>query len=420
MEDRSRNQRMWRPRISARRKWLIYGAALLVIAFSIAVYVVQIQPELSHNTAGIVSKKTPPGKASTPIAFTTPNCGVRKNADGSYHFSRLHTDTIGDVVDDSGCVAHLLGLNMGGLFLSTAFTPDATSVAWYKRTFQINIARVDYNAYWWNTDVYVPKYGMHFRQLLQGFVKNLEANGIYVELDNDTAFTEPPCGNDYKGVQITFCPSQDQGRKDYHQRPSAQTAQELEEYQPTALQALSSLSKLYANDAAVLFNVWNEPGKYIFALNDVQHRVPYTQARIGVVRANDPQALIFVFATYPKEDGMYSEANLVFDFHVYPTFAGVSPATHTSCQTTGWNYTTLQSFITPLRLSGRASIIGEWGHCYDDPAYNQQILSIALANNAGLIYFHAGEVAQGPQDSPHINANGVLVQKDYETIYSHK
>ena len=110
---------------------------------------------------------------------------------------------------------------MGGLFLADASGGTTlANIAWYKQRFPMNIVRVNFNSLWWVNDVYVPKAKMRFRQWLQQYVKWQEQSGNYVELDKGPHFPEPPCGG-----TITYCPTQDQGAKDYKANPNPQTQQ---------------------------------------------------------------------------------------------------------------------------------------------------------------------------------------------------
>lgn len=139
--------------------------------------------------------------------------------------------------------------------------------------------------------------------------------------------------------------------------------------------------------------------------------------RINIVRQYDPQSLIFVFAAGISEDMSYKQSNLVFDFHMYPGFKGVSPVTHTSCPTSSSNIPKLQQYFTTLRKAGRAIFIGEWGHCYDVPSYNQQIVSLAQTYDAGLAYFAETDLLSGSKAAKKLNANGLLVQQDYNSLF---
>jgi hypothetical protein len=145
-------------------------------------------------------------------------CGVSKNANGSNTFSWLHVAN-GKIVDANNCVVHLVGLNMGGLFLGGAGHSDPSVLNWFSQHIPMNVVREAYNAYWWDKDVYVPNEKMHFRQWLQTVVKWQEAQGNYVILDNATQFHNLPCGDDGMGYHVSLCPSQNQAGKNIPPEP---------------------------------------------------------------------------------------------------------------------------------------------------------------------------------------------------------
>ncbi|MHB8596651.1 MAG: glycoside hydrolase family 5 protein [Ktedonobacteraceae bacterium] len=393
---------------------LLVGFLVVVVILAIVFVVLAVQKQLFNGG-------TPP-QSQTSATVTTPvgpGCGggVTKNSDGTYHFPWLHVDSKGDIVDPNNCIVHLLGWNSVGAFLGNG---GSLGKSGGNPLVHINLVRVAFNSRWYESDVYVPDQRMHYKAWMQKIVSTLESRGDYVMLDVDTAFFEPPCGNDGMGTNITFCPAQGQGDKDYSNpsSPYYHNAGGLELYQPIAVQALTDLAKLYVNDPAVLFDVWNEPGGYIFITpNSAQSKVADMNERINDVRQYDPQALIFVFSAGLKEDLSYKQSNLVFDFHDYPAFKGTSPVTHTTCDTSGSNLTKQQQNFTALRNAGRALFIGEWGGCYNIPSYNQQILSLAKTYNVGLTYFQEGNLFTKSKGTKQLNGNGLLVQQDYNILF---
>ncbi|HVB24165.1 MAG TPA: cellulase family glycosylhydrolase [Ktedonobacteraceae bacterium] len=400
-----------RPNKFAGRLRLLAGFLLVLVVLAI-VFVILVQKQVFSGGN--------PSQSQTSATSTTAGgqlCNVTKNSDGSYHFSWLHVNATGDIVDSNNCRVPLLGWNAIGAFQGAGGSLGTSAVS---SSIHINVVRVAFNSRWYESDVYVPNQHMHFKAWLQKIVSTLESRGDYVMLDANNAFFEPPCGSDGAGTTITFCPAEDQGRKDYSNpsSPYYHNVGGLELYQPIAIQALTDLAKLYANDPAVLFDVWNEPGRYIFVTpNSAQNKVPDMNQRINIVRQYDPQSLIFVFAAGINEDLSYKQSNLVFDFHIYPGFKGVSPVTHTSCPTSSSNIPKLQQTFTALRKAGRAIFIGEWGHCYDAPSYNQQIVSLAKTYNAGLAYFDETDLFTKSNAAKQLNANGQLVQQDYNSLF---
>src|SRR5258708_14885259 len=227
--------------------------ALALILFALVVLLgsgILIYSLLNSN-----SPNQPPGTGTATVSTTQAvhsgnGCGVKHNNDGTYAFSWLHVSSDGKIVDQNNCIVHLLGLDSGWLASDSTGGPDVQTIASWKQAIPTNLVRIAYNSYWWNVDIYVPKYKMHFRQLLQNFVKWNEQNGNYVELDTHTQFSWPPCGSDGLTVNVTYC-STDEG--------PAISPQDHETYLPRAVQGLTDLAKLYANDPAVIFDVWNEP-----------------------------------------------------------------------------------------------------------------------------------------------------------------
>ena len=389
---------------------LLAGFLLVLVVLAIVFLVLVLQKQLFNG--GSQSQTS-----ATATTAGTQVCGVTKNSNGTYHFSWLHVSSNGDVVDSNNCRVPLLGWNAIGAFLGAGGSLGSSAVS---SSIHINIVRVAFNSRWYESDVYVPNQRMHFKAWLQKIVSTLESRGDYVMLDANNAFFEPPCGSDGSGTTVTFCPSEDQGRKDYNNpsSPYYHNVGGLELYQPIAVQALTDLAKVYAKDPAVLFDVWNEPGSYIFVTpNSVQNKVPDMNERINSVRQYDPQSLVFVFSAGTSEDLSYKQPNLVFDFHIYPNFKGVSPVTHTACSTSSSNFSKVEPHMAALRKAGRAVFIGEWGHCYDIPSYNQQIVSLAKTYNAGLTYFSAADLFTGSKTTKQLNANGTLLQQDYNSLF---
>jgi len=258
---------------------------------------------------------------------------------------------------------------------------------------------------------------MHFRQWLQQYVKWQEQVGNYVELDKGPHFPEPPCGD-----TITYCPSQNQGIKDYTANPNPQTQQELEPYIGYDVQAWMDIAKIYANDPAVIYDAWNEPilhkqtAAYFQDMNTL----------INTIRSQNPRALIVVYdfgwkyitsGQFPN----YQQSNLVIDSHIYDNFNGISPATGKPCHEPGHpNWTPSSSGfdqeVAFAHTHGQAVIVNEWGGCYPSSAYNQQLVSFAKTQDVGLVYFQSGDVVDKANGANEVNDNGHMVQADYASI----
>jgi hypothetical protein len=346
---------------------------------------------------------------------------ISRNPNGSYSFSWLHVSSSGQIVDVHNCPVLLAGFNMGDLSYGDA---DAgiklSTVQWYKRTFPMNVVRVQFNARWWDKNVYVPGAHEAYRNWLRQYVSWQEQVGNYVILDNGPHFAEPPCGG-----RVSFCPTQDQGEKDYQSDPNPETAKGLETYLGFDLPAWKDLATLYAHDPAMLYDAWNEP-----AFGDLPTLYSDMNSLINTIRASNPNALIFVYrhgfrkimsGKYPD----YSQPNLVIDLHIYPSFNGTSPATNRSCVEhgrPGWSPQTsgINALVQFARSHGQAVIIGEWGGCYDLPRYDRLLVSYAQASGIGLIYYREKDVLTNSDiKHPHINSNGLQVRAAYAALLAH-
>ena len=328
-------------------------------------------------------------------------CGETQNSNGSFTFSPLHVSN-GKIVDQNNCAVPLVGLNMGGLFLGAAGHADPTVLSWYSQNIPMNVVREAYNAYWWDTDVYVPNEKMHFRQWLETVVKWQEQQGNYVILDNATQFHNPPCGDDGMGYHVSLCPSQNQAQKNTPPDPT-----ELSSYQPTALAALADLAKIYANDPAVIFDVWNEPSNSELKGMSWQTYSASMNDRINTVRRYDPHALVMVFdhdLSY-IESGKFSnftQPNLIWDSHIY------SP---------NWNPDNgMADNVAFARSHGQAYIIGEWGGMNGQPTPDT-LMPFISANTVASTYFFSTYLINGGEQHPKsLNSIGQALAASYGSI----
>jgi len=405
-----------------RQKFLLFTiVGMCLIIAGVGAYLLLAVFAGSNNHVSTIPTETP-----TQGVQVYRTCGITKNSDGSYRYSWLHVSSDGKIVNDSGCIVPLAGFNMGGFFLGDGGAGDnglnaiQKKIAWYKQTFGMNIVRVNFNTQWWIDDAFVPKANMHYRQWLQLFVKWEEQNGNYVELDSGPHFPEPPCGG-----PITLCPTQNQGSKDYRANPNPTTALELETNIAPNVQAWKDIAKLYANDPAVIYDALNEP----LGIKDPSTFFEDMNTLINTIRAQNPRALVIVYGRYYDQimSGNfpeYQQPNLVIDSHIYSRFNGISPATGQPCVEPGARqWTPAQGFdqlVAFAHSHGQAVIINEWGGCYDEPQYHQQIVSFAKAQFIPLVYFQGGNVinstGQGDNISFALNGNGRLVQAAYKSI----
>lgn len=346
------------------------------------------------------------------------NCnhaGVLRS-DTGYTFARLRVDQSGNLVDEQGCVIRLLGFNIGGAFQGNGGAMPPARIQFLKHAFpSFNLARVSFNSRWWLDDVLVPKRHMSYRRWLATMVSTLEQNGIYVELDATTNFPDPPCGKHH-----LRCPSENQGEKDYlrHNR-DPKYFPGLQEYQPTAVQALRGLAQEYAHDPAVIFNVWNEPARYVFLepVSDQQFAADMNE-RITTVRTQDPDVLVVVFgARYQRVASSYTESNLVMDDHPYEGHHGRGANGKMCHQGGGQKLDWLKRNIALYKRDRRAVMIGEWGGCYFSPEWNRQLIDIVKQLNlAGMAYFHDGDLVRKLESTFRLNRFGKIVADDYKEL----
>jgi endoglucanase len=297
-----------------RRILLLLGFVLLIIvavAGGAGVYVLL-------NSAGSNS----PGSAGTPVGNTPvalKGCGITATSTG-YTFSWLHVSG-GTIMDEHNCVVVLQGFNWSQLEFGNAVGGSPKTgiseqgIAWYNQTFHMNVWRIPLNAYWWNTNVYVPRANMSYQAWIQQIIRWAEKYGDYVILTKGPQFHAPPCGG-----AVTFCPPQDYGKQtgDPQQRTTGQ-------YIDEALTMWTSVARLYANDPAVLYDSWNEMN------TDTQTWRQSENELIASIRAQNPRSLVFLGGPFFKDsitplvDGEvpdFSQSNLVYDFHVYDGFNG--------------------------------------------------------------------------------------------------
>jgi hypothetical protein len=376
----------------------------LLIFFALLAVVVLIA-SFSLSYIFLTRPSSPPTGSITPTTTTTgpATCngqGVTKNADGSYTFSWLHVNSQGQVVDAHNCLVHLLGMNMGGLFLSSAGHQPPASISWYKQNVPMNVVREAINTYWWDTNVYVPNAHMHFQQWLETVINWQKQNGNYVIIDAATEFHNPPCGT---GVTVP-CPSQDQANKNNPPNPEEQST-----YQPTPLQALTDLAKMYGNDPQIIFDVWNEPSPKEISGISMQTYFQDMNQRINAVRQYAPNSIVMVYENglqqimsgqYP----MYTQKNLMFDTHIYD--ASWKPG-----DTTG-----LVSFV---HAHGDAFIVGEWGGVPGQPSPSVMI-PFLKQYDVEACYFGSKDLVKGSAAKSaqlQLNSIGQAVASGYGSIF---
>jgi hypothetical protein len=353
-------------------------------------------------TTSIWSNLFHSSELSAKAALSCNATGVTHNADGSFTFAQLHVGSQGDVVDNNNCVIHLLGINQGGLNVTDAggttnLAREEAIMQFYHNTLHSSIVRVNYQAYWWTSDAYVPNAHLHYRQWLQTFVRLEEQAGNYVMLDTGPQWHDPPCGNDGMGVNITFCHPQ-KGQPWNLADPTQQVW-----YQPTALRSITDLASIYAHDPAILFDVWNEPFE-----PQITQSLYFTDMneRINAVRASAPTMPVIVFFRYLNvvmagQAPGYPQGNLIIDHHVYGTAQKLQPS------------------VTFSRAHGMGTIINEYGGSQFNPAAVQPLESFATTQDVGLLYFQASNLVTPSKSIPYpLSSNGTMMRDLYQRILS--
>lgn len=342
--------------------------------------------------------------------------GVTKDSSGGILFSRLSVSSQGHIMEPSGCTVQLVGLNEGNFFTGNANAGTAyiaERYAFLKGSIHQNIDRINFQARWWDQNVVVPDANMNFRPWLQQYIAMAEKAGNYVQLDIGPQYFEPPCG---KGVSL--CPSQNQGSKDYQADPAcanfSRTCPEAaglaggDESIPLA--AITDLGRLYANDPAVLMDVWNEPlDSNPLNLSPAEY-FKDMNARIDTLRSVAPQMPVVVYS-YQIMNLMatgqvpaYKQSNLVIDMHDYNP--NLQP-------------TDLLRQIQYFQSQGWGAILNEFGGTVASQTALASIASLAAQTDMGAVYFEAGNLYDALNKTPppySLNASGNLTQQYFSQI----
>lgn len=366
---------------------------------------------------------TSPGVRATSCNTT----GVTKNPNGTFSFAALHVDTNGSIVDGSGCVVKLVGVNYGWLDSDAANTGSASDIAKWKVAIPMNVVRIALNSYWYNNGATAPNYqNQTIASLLDQFIKIQQAAGNYVELDVAEQFPEGPCmSNGSRG-----CPSQSQYASDYKKGgPSCPTswpegwvfgdsdpaagnistvcpaAREVEAYQPIPQQALATLAQKYGSNPGIIFDVWNE------SLSTNPEGMSHSQfyeamnARIAIVRKHSNN-IIVAFGHDIKQDiqSPFQGSNIVVDYHTY---------------TTSFDGSNVKAELVPsFRAHGQGFIINEYGGSTDySSTVAAAMTDLGTNDNVGSLYFGIWNLVNDTKADPLVlNTDGQMVQATDKAI----
>ena len=341
---------------------------------------------------------------------------MTKNADGSYHFSWLHVDgKTGYLVDEQNCIVDLRGFDTAGTEFGdgvSGFTGlTSQRLSWFNSLFKMNYIRLNLNVGWWNTNVYVPNAQMHYQAWIQQWIAWAEENGDYVLLTRTNEYTIPPCGG-----SITTCPSQAEPSDIDDAEPQVQfnTGHLLDQ----TLAFWKSITSLYKNDPAILYDDWNE----LHDLNARSWRAVQVTL-ITTIRSINPRSLIMLGSNDwnntidPLIDGEVPDLlypNLVYDWHIYDgksgTWDGLPCQQGNSYMWAHWGAESSRQFSF-AQSHGHGAVINEWGGCLDDPNYNAALSSYAASHHIGMAYYTASNVVNGSWTA--LIQNGLLAQAAY-------
>lgn len=386
------------------RRFSLFQLALLTLS-SCLLIVGTIVPTLTRFP---LSHQVATSQGIIPGRWVCHYAGVSRDANGAYHFSWLHVDrTTGYIMDQHNCIVDLRGFNTAGTEFGDAvggfpgLTPQRFT--WFNSIFHTNYVRLNLNVGWWNSNVYVPNAQMNYRAWIQQWIAWAEQSGDYVLLTRTNEYQIPPCGG-----SITYCPSQAEPSDvdDAYPQQQFNAGHLLDQ----TLAFWQSITSLYQNDPAILYNDWNE-------LHDINAATWLTvqTTLITTIRSINPRSLIELGSNdwnntmSPITNGQVPDLtypNLVYDWHIYDGIAGQPD----SYMWSHWGALSAMQF-TFAHQHGHGAIINEWGGGINDPQYSNALSSYAASNHIGMAYYWVGNVVDSSWSV--LNANGLLAQTAY-------
>lgn len=334
--------------------------------------------------------------------------GITRNPDGTFHFSQLQV-LRGLIVDQNNCIVYLSGFNTAGTEFGDAIGGmNISRIRLLKKTFRMNLWRLNINVTWWNEDVYVPDIHLNYRDWITQIITWMKANGNYVEITRTNQYPSgqyPPCGKDLSynpPINITLCPSQSQGP---NRNPWNNNSHFLDE----TVTFWRSIVPIYKNDPAIMYDIWNEmPGVSNHVLwKDFEERL------ISTVRAFAPHSLIFLggpndsSGIVPLVNGTvpdFKQANLVYDFHVYPVSWWYS---HWSKQP--------ETDTLFAQLHNHGVDIGEFGTGSNYSPYLDNVIKFAIKHDAAITQYQQSNVMT---NKGQLTVEGQIIQEEYASIPS--
>ncbi len=311
-------------------------------------------------------------------------------------------------MDERNCIVDLRGFNTAGTEFGDAVSGfpglSPQRLTWFNNMFKMNYIRLNLNVGWWNSDVYVPNAQMNYRAWIQQLITWAKQSGDYVLLTRTNEYQIPPCG----GI-ITYCPHQAEPSVDFDDAYPQQQFNAGHLLVQT-LAFWQSITTLYKNDPAILYNDWNE-------LHDInaQSWLKVQKALITNIRSINPRSLIMLGSNdfnntmNPLTNGQVPDLrypNLVYDWHIYD---GISGAPN-SYMWSHWGAETARQFAF-AQQHGHGAIIDEWGGGIDNPQYNTALSTYAASHHIGMAYYWVGNVVDSSWSR--LNANGLLTRVAY-------
>ncbi len=399
---------------------------ILSIAVPPFVQVPTSSPTPAYEIASPFIQTRTPTTADSAVSCPA-NGGVYKKSDSSYYFSPLHVGSNGIIYDEFNCKVVLVGINTVG----TEFGDGAPQfwnssvdrvIPSLTKKIPMNIVRLSLNISWWKHNAYVPNtihlsHPMHYREYVQFLVNLYKNNGYYVMLNRVNDYNNPyypPCGNDGMGTKISYCPSQSDGF----------TAQPGDVgYLDDTVGFWQSITPLYKDDPAVMYNIWNEMTiddntQYNGVWGPMLWRT-YEEQLISTVRAIAPNSIVVLggnwynnsmgpvtitgIANFSVPD--FTAANLIYDWHSYASSWYFGHISDGQCA----------QQVKFSQSHGHAIIIGEFNFT---SLYNYDML-INFGNRYNSNYaMYSIDNMFVDQNPFALSATGQKIQSLYASLYS--
>lgn len=330
-------------------------------------------------------------------------------------FRPLHLSPGGSILDDSGKVVLLRGLNRSGTGSGNA---DATATdqeyAAQNQLLPINLVRIFVNAAWWNANVPVPIANLKYQDYIDLLIQRVKKYGNYALILKAGQFPDVPCAADGKN-----CPAPNQGDLNCAASASVCPAQDTTGiYLDTAFTFWAGFAKKYAGDQAVLYDTWEDMrGIDGDTWSNNQNEL------IAAIRSYSPQSLIFVEDTGTAFESITAGtlpdlawSNIVWNFHVY------NASTGTCTEPASPRYAKFPQNLDPLvsyaQQHGHAIAFAEWGGCNDSEPYHTNIASYAKTHAIVLVYSDSTNLLAPSGGSFQLTASGAKVAQAYSAIAS--